>query len=172
MSRAAHQLGHLFERMGEFDDAIRWHQESLDTKEKLDDRLRMETSFHHMGNTFLKKKDYDQAIRYYQNALQIEEIEGDKQGMANTLLQIGEVANEQHRYEDAVFYFSGARYFYIQSEAALAIILTKRIERMFDILDEGSVRAIERDVQRRMEAGEKLSELSSTDEEDGKKSES
>jgi tetratricopeptide (TPR) repeat protein len=119
----------------------------------------MATSYHHLGNTLLKNKDFDQAISQYQAALTIEEEESDKQGMANTLLQIGEVANEQHRYEDAVFYFSCARHFYLQSEAALAVILSKRIERMFDLLSEGTVRAIERDVQRRMGAGEKFSEL-------------
>ena len=68
------------------------------------------------------------------------------------------------------FFFSCSRYFYIQSEAALAIILTKRIERMFDILDEGSVRAIERDVQRRMDGGERLSDLATAGDDDKKKS--
>jgi tetratricopeptide (TPR) repeat protein len=161
LSRCTHQLGHLFERMGRFDDALEWHAQSYEVKTNLGDRLGMATSRHHMGNTHLMKKDYDEAIRCYQEALEIEEDEGDKQGMANTLLQMGEVANDQHRYEDAVFFFAAARSFYEEAEAALAMILIKRVERMFDLIEERNVRAIERDVQRRMEAGERVSLMAS-----------
>ena len=66
-----HQLGILAQLRGDYDEAARQYQRSLDILERLGDQAGMATSYHQLGMLAQDRGDYDEAARQYQRSLDI-----------------------------------------------------------------------------------------------------
>jgi tetratricopeptide (TPR) repeat protein len=90
-----HQLGILAQVCGDYEEAARQYQRSLDIKERLGDQAGMADSYHQLGMLAQVRGDYDEAARQYQRSLDIEERLGNQAGMATTYSQLGNLASER-----------------------------------------------------------------------------
>jgi tetratricopeptide (TPR) repeat protein len=79
-----HQLGLLAQLRGDYDEAARQYQRSLDIKERLGDQPGMADSYGQLGILAQDRGDYDEAARQYQRSLDISERLGDQAGLAAT----------------------------------------------------------------------------------------
>ena len=89
--RAAHihHLGILAQARGDYAEAARQYQRSLDINERLGDQAGMATSYHQLGMLAQDRGDYAEAARQYQRALDIAERLGDQAGMASSYQELG-----------------------------------------------------------------------------------
>jgi len=95
------QLGNLAYRRGDYEDAERRYQQSLQIEERLGDQSGMATNYHHLGILAQARGDYEEAERRYQQSLQIEERLGNQSGMAASYGQLGNLAYVRGDYEEA-----------------------------------------------------------------------
>ena len=96
-----HQLGVLAQDRGDYGEAARQYQRSLDIKERLGDQAGMAISYHNLGMLAQFRGDYDEAARQYQRALDISERLGDRDGMASGYHQLGRLAQDRGDYDEA-----------------------------------------------------------------------
>ena len=78
MARSYDQLGMLAQDRGDYDEAARQYQRSLDINERLGDQAGMAASYHHLGILAQARGDYEEAARQYQRALDINERLGNQ----------------------------------------------------------------------------------------------
>ena len=71
MASSYHQLGILAQHRGDYDEAARQYQRSLDIDERLGDQAGMASSYHQLGMLAQLRGDYDEAARQYQRSLDI-----------------------------------------------------------------------------------------------------
>ena len=96
-----HQLGMLAQLRGDYEEAARQYQRSLDINERLGDQAGMATSYHQLGILAQLRGDYEEAARQYQRSLDISERLGDQAGMARSYHQLGMLAQDRGDYEEA-----------------------------------------------------------------------
>ena len=96
-----HQLGILAQARGDYHEAARQYQRSLDIEERLGDQAGMATSYHNLGILAQHRGDYDEAARQYQGSLDIRERLGDQAGMADSYFQLGILAQDRGDYDEA-----------------------------------------------------------------------
>ena len=89
MRKLASALGMLAQDRGDYDEAARHYQRSLDINEWLGDQADMAASYHQLGMLAHGRGDYDEAARQYQRAVDIRERLGGQAGMATTYSQLG-----------------------------------------------------------------------------------
>ena len=99
--RYIHQLGILAHDRGDYDEAARQYQRSLDIKERLGDQAGMASSYHQLGILAQDRGDYDEAARQYQRSLDINERLGNQAGMAISYHQLGILAQDRGDYDEA-----------------------------------------------------------------------
>ncbi len=92
MAASYHQLGSLAQDRGDYAEAARQYQRSLDINERLGDQAGMASTYGQLGNLAQGREDYDEAARQYQRALDIEELLGDQAGMATAYHNLGILA--------------------------------------------------------------------------------
>ncbi len=90
-----HHLGMLAQARGDYEEAARQYQRSLDINERLGDQAGMARSYHHLGMLAQRRGDYEEAARQYQRSLDIEERLGDQAGMASIYSQFGSLVAER-----------------------------------------------------------------------------
>ena len=96
-----HHLGMLAQARGDYAEAARQYQRSLDIKERLDDQAGMAASYHQLGALAQSRGDYAEAVRQYQRSLDIEERLGNQAGMAASYHNLGLLAQNRGDYEEA-----------------------------------------------------------------------
>jgi len=84
-----HQLGIIAQERGDYDEAARQFQRSLDINERLGNESGMASTYHHLGWLAQERGDYDEAARQYQRAGDISERLGDQAGLARSYSQFG-----------------------------------------------------------------------------------
>ena len=67
----------LAQARGDYDEAARQYQRTLDINERLGNQAGMATSYHNLGALAYDRGDYDEAARQYQRALDINERLGN-----------------------------------------------------------------------------------------------
>ncbi len=95
------QLGNVAQVRGDYDEAARQYQRSLDMFERLGDQAGMAGSYHNLGNVAQVRGDYDEAARQYQRSLDMFERLGDQAGMAAPYHNLGNVAYRRGDYDEA-----------------------------------------------------------------------
>ena len=80
---------------GDYDEAARQYQRSLDICERLGDQAGMATSYHQLGMLAQDRGDYDEAARQYQRALDINERLGNQAGTASSYSQLGNLEKDR-----------------------------------------------------------------------------
>jgi tetratricopeptide (TPR) repeat protein len=83
-----HQLGMLAQARGDYDEAARQYQRSLDIRERLGDQAGMAGTYHQLGMLAQDRGDYDEAARQYQRSLDINERLGNQADVATTYSQM------------------------------------------------------------------------------------
>ncbi len=103
LRRAAwiHHLGILAQARGDYDEAARQYQRSLDINERLGNKAGMADSYHNLGALAQARGDYDEAARQYQRALDINERLGNQAGMADSYHNLGILAQARGDYDEA-----------------------------------------------------------------------
>ena len=96
-----HHLGILAQARGDYEEAARQYQRSLDIKERLGDQAGMATSYHNLGILAHDRGDYEEAARQYQRSLDTKERLGDQAGMATSYHNLGILAHDRGDYEEA-----------------------------------------------------------------------
>jgi tetratricopeptide (TPR) repeat protein len=96
-----HQLGILAQDRGDYDEAARQYQRSLDISERLGDQAGTAASYGQLGTLAQQRGDYDEAARQYQRALDLFERLGDQAGTAAAYHQLGNVAYLRGNYDEA-----------------------------------------------------------------------
>ena len=81
MGATYHELGVLAQARGDYDEAARQYQRSLEGKERLGNSSGMAVSYHQLGALAQIRGDYSEAARQYYRALGIFERLGDQQGL-------------------------------------------------------------------------------------------
>ena len=80
----------MYARKGEWNEAIKYHERSLETKEKLGDVHGMAQTYGNLGSVYYRKCQWNKAIVYYEKSLKISEKLGDIYGMALTWESLAE----------------------------------------------------------------------------------
>jgi tetratricopeptide (TPR) repeat protein len=101
MASSYHQLGVLAQHRGDYDEAARQYQRSLNIRERLGAQAGMASSYHQLGNVAFLRGDYNEAARQYQRSLDIKERLSDQAGMASSYHQLGILAQHRGDYDEA-----------------------------------------------------------------------
>ena len=96
-----HQLGVLAQVRGDYEEAVRQSQLSLEISERLGDQNAAAAGHHQLGILAQLRGDYEEAVRQYQRSRDISERLGDQDAVARVHHQLGMLAQEQGKYEEA-----------------------------------------------------------------------
>ena len=86
---------------GDYAEAARQYQRSLDISERRGDQVGMAAGYHQLGRLAQARGYYAEAARQYQRALDIKERRGDQAGMATGYHYLGRLAQERGDYAEA-----------------------------------------------------------------------
>jgi len=82
-------LGNAYDRLGKYEKAIDYHEQSLEIKRETGNRLGEGLSYGNLGLTYDRLGDYDKAIKYHNQALNIAREIGDRYGESVSLGNLG-----------------------------------------------------------------------------------
>ena len=89
------RLGILAHDRGDYDEAARQYQRSLDISERIGDQAGMAGSYGRLGILAHDRGDYDEAARQYQRSLDISERIGDQAKTATSYGRLGILEKER-----------------------------------------------------------------------------
>jgi tetratricopeptide (TPR) repeat protein len=95
------QLGSLAQSRGDYAEAERQYQRSLEIFEQLGDQAHLAAIYHNLGTLAQDRGDYAEAERQYQRSMDILNRLGDQPGMASTYAQLGMLAKDLGDYPEA-----------------------------------------------------------------------
>lgn len=101
-------LGLVYTSKHQWDEAIEYHQKSLEISEKLPDTRQMEVmarSYNNLGVVYQGKRQWDEAASYHKKSLGIFEKLGDIQNMASIYNNFGLVYQGKRQWDEAVSYY-------------------------------------------------------------------
>lgn len=97
-----HEQGILYQGFGDYAEALKHYEKSLEIKEKLGDIKGISYSFHQIGMIYEYKGDYDEALKKYEKSLEIKKKLGDIKGVSYSIAQIGNIYYLKDDYEKAL----------------------------------------------------------------------
>ena len=83
-------LGEVYQSMGEFSTALRYHQDHLNISQRLGDRPAQLRAYLNLGGTHEAMKDYDQAKSCHEQCLSIATLVNDRVAKIKALGNLGE----------------------------------------------------------------------------------
>lgn len=98
-------LGIVSYLIGNYDDALEFHFQSLRLREQIGNELEIATSNNNIGLVYYKIKDFDRAIRYFERSLTIRESLNNVNGLDAILINLGLCYAGQGDFEKAITYF-------------------------------------------------------------------
>ena len=90
-----HHLGMLAQERGDYQEAARQYQRSLNISERLGDQAGMANSYNNLGMLAQERGDYEEAARQYQRSLNIKERLGNQASMATSYSQLGNLGADR-----------------------------------------------------------------------------
>ncbi len=82
-------LGYSQRTLGQYEQAIKFHEEALEIARKVEDRACEIANLNHLSRTYVQQQDYDTAINYSQRALILARQIGNRLGETNALVNLG-----------------------------------------------------------------------------------
>ena len=82
-------LGYSQRTLGQYESAIIFHQQALETARQAEDTACEIANFNHLSRTYIAQKNYAEAINYSQRALILSRQKGDRLGETNALTNLG-----------------------------------------------------------------------------------
>ena len=104
---AFHDLGTVYERRGEYDQALAYFREMLRYSWVLNDTSKAGAALNKIGRAYRGLGEYDEALRNLERALDLFWVESDLRGVASTLDDIGKIHWIRGHYDEALRYYSG-----------------------------------------------------------------
>ncbi|MGB7520927.1 MAG: tetratricopeptide repeat protein, partial [Spirulinaceae cyanobacterium] len=105
-------FGNAYNSLGQYQQAIDFHQQSLEIFREIGNRGGEANSLGNLGNAYQSLGQYQQAIDFYQQSLDIEREIGDRRGEANswynygdTLAKLGKKSQAKAAYVKAQEFF-------------------------------------------------------------------
>ena len=98
-----------YEQLGDFERALRYHQQSLGVREATSDQRGVGTSLAGLGSVYLAKGEYAAARPRLERSLALKEAVGDEKGQAETCVLLGKLFTREGRLEQALPYLHRAR---------------------------------------------------------------
>jgi len=97
-------LGTAYYSLGKYEQAIGFHQKSLEIQQKIGDRNREGLSLLNLGNVYNSLGEYEQAIGFHQKSLEIQQEIGDRNREGLSLMNLGNAYNYLGEYQRAIDY--------------------------------------------------------------------
>ena len=104
-AKALNSVGVLANRQGDYEQALKFYEESLRFSRKLGDKRSIASSLLGLGNVSHGQGDYEQALKFYEESLALQREIGDKYGIASSLNNLGNVSHSQGDYEQALKFY-------------------------------------------------------------------
>ncbi|HJZ13385.1 MAG TPA: tetratricopeptide repeat protein, partial [Acidobacteriota bacterium] len=101
-------MGVAYERLGRYDDAIRYYNDSIAVKEKIGNKKGVATSLNNIAKIQVFQGEYDKAQEVMKRALQIFEELEDVQGIAGAMNMFGVIHEDRGNYAEALRYYKAA----------------------------------------------------------------
>ncbi|MFH2095221.1 MAG: tetratricopeptide repeat protein [Bacteroidota bacterium] len=95
-------LGHNYNNLGNYDEAIYHFEKVVVLGESLNDKYMIATAYNNVGNIHSNQGRYDKAIEYFLEALKIKEEINDKPGISACYNNIGIVQWNQGNHEKSI----------------------------------------------------------------------
>ncbi|MDJ0600090.1 MAG: tetratricopeptide repeat protein [Crocosphaera sp.] len=95
-------LGNAYQSLGQYQQAIQHHQQSLAIFIEIENRNGEESSYGNLGNAYFSLGKYQEAIEYYQQSLAITTEIGDRNGEANSYIGLGNAYFSLGQYQQAI----------------------------------------------------------------------
>lgn len=106
--KALNNIGKIYYLQGNYEDAIKSHNEALQIAESVNDLRMKATSLYHLGIIYQSRGDYKKAINLYKAALQIDEQLGDQKAKILRINNIGTIYYLEGDYEKTLEFFEEA----------------------------------------------------------------
>ena len=97
-------LGIAYKSLGDFQQAIQYHQKHLQIAKDLGDRAREGRVYCNLGNAYQSLCDFQQAIQYQQKHLQIAKDLGDRAGEGRAYCSLGNAYKSLGDFQQAIKY--------------------------------------------------------------------
>ena len=101
LAAVLHRLGKIRYLLGDYVEARKLYQQSLEITQQLGDKSGISSSLHQLGIMAQSTGDYDQARDLYQQSLEIMQQQGDKIGVSKSLHELGILSHLTGDYESA-----------------------------------------------------------------------
>lgn len=102
---ATGNLGYVYNKKGNNELSLRFYEESLECKKKLEDIKGVARAYSNIGSVYHERGMYKDAIKYYSQALQLHKKAGDKKGVAGALNNIAIIHRSMENFETALKYY-------------------------------------------------------------------
>jgi len=100
-AKALNTAGALANRQGDYEQALKFYEESLVLWREIGDKSGIARSLNGLGNVSHNQGDYDQALKFYVESLVLWREIGDKSGIASSLNNLGFMLDNQRDYEQS-----------------------------------------------------------------------
>lgn len=105
---AFHDLGTVYDLLGEFDQSLAYFREMLRYSWLLDDLSKGGVAYNKIGRAYRSLGEYDDALDAFEKALVLFRDGEDTRGVASTLDDIGQIKWVRGHYDAALQYYSAA----------------------------------------------------------------
>ncbi|MEH2280167.1 MAG: tetratricopeptide repeat protein [Nostoc sp.] len=99
------ELGNASQCLGQYEQAINYHQQSLEIKKKIGDRNGEVDSLGNLGNCYNSLTEYPRAINYYEQSLLIAKEINDRNGESNSLNNLGNTYTSLEDYSNGIDHY-------------------------------------------------------------------
>lgn len=96
-----HDKGMIEQKRGNFKEAKKLFQQSLDISEKLGDKEGIAKTYSHLARIYRDQGNYKEAVKLHEQSLRIKEELKDIEGIAKTYFQLGLIKQDQSDYKGA-----------------------------------------------------------------------
>jgi len=105
MATAYNDLGDIKQERGEWNEAVKYYQNSLKIRETLGDEHSQAIIHNNLGHTYQLKGEWDKVDIHLKNSLKIREKLKDRVGLASTYNSMGNIAQERGLLSKAIEYY-------------------------------------------------------------------
>jgi tetratricopeptide (TPR) repeat protein len=104
IAAALTSLGNAYDSLGDYQQAIDYHQQALVIFQEIGDRSGIAISLNNLANAYQSLGEYQQAIVYDQQSLVIKQEIGARSGIASSLNNLGNAYDSLGEYQQAIDY--------------------------------------------------------------------
>ncbi|MBI4854686.1 MAG: CHAT domain-containing protein [Acidobacteria bacterium] len=124
IGRAKRLLGIVYNRMGNYDQALLTYKECLMIYQEAKDPFNIGLVQNNIGNVFTNLGDYKQSQNYYEQALDNFEVAKQKSWVGGALQNLGSIAYYQGDYKEAISYSQRALNIFTESKDREKLLIT------------------------------------------------